>query len=701
MTSRLADRLVAARRRRFVGRENERELFRSALVAPELPFVLLHVYGPGGVGKTTLLKEFIAMSAELGIPALYVDARNVDPSPEGVLAALQLALGVTAPTHPLDVMAERGGRQVLVFDTFELLAPLVTWLREVLLPQLPDDTLIVFADRRPPVPAWYTDPGWQDLIHILALRNLSPNESKDYLSRRNIPPEHHAEVLTFTHGHPLALSLVADVFAHKGDMRFQAEATPDVVKALLEQLVQKVPGPSHRTALEVCALVRVTTESLLSHVLDTPEVHELFDWLRGLSFIESGPLGLFPHDLAREALSADLRWRNRNWYSELHRRVRNFYTASLEKASPLEQQLILFDYIFLHRDNPVVRPYLEWQESGTSVPGAMRKEDEPKLVEMVRQFEGDESAQIAAYWFGREPAGVLVFRDTEQNPTGFLMSVSLEQATNDDAEVDPAISSARRFLNANAALRSGEVAKHFRFWMAADTYQSVSPVQSLIFVNAVRQYFTPGLVYSFFPTADLAFWAPLFMYADLHHVADADFEIGGRRYGVYGHDWRAVPVMSWLSLLAEREIAASPEQAAPAPAPSPVVVLSEQEFESAVQEALRNFTRPDVLKGSPLLQSRLVIERAGATSGRGERIAALQRLVTDACAYLQQSPREAKFYRALFHTYLKPAATQEVAAEMLDLPFSTFRRHLKQGIDRVCEVLWQWELHGITTQPIS
>ncbi|MDQ3931134.1 MAG: ATP-binding protein, partial [Chloroflexota bacterium] len=57
MTSRLADRLVAARRRRFVGRENERELFRSALAAPELPFVLLHVYGPGGVGKTTLLKE--------------------------------------------------------------------------------------------------------------------------------------------------------------------------------------------------------------------------------------------------------------------------------------------------------------------------------------------------------------------------------------------------------------------------------------------------------------------------------------------------------------------------------------------------------------------------------------------------------------------------------------------------------------------
>jgi hypothetical protein len=697
MTLRLADRLVAARRRRFVGRENERELFRSALAAPELPFIMLHVYGPGGVGKTTLLKEFIAIAGEMGVPALYVDARNVDPSPEGVMAALQLALGLTAPENPIDVMAERGGRQVLFFDTFELLAPLVTWLREVMLPQLPDDTLIVFGDRRPPVPAWYTDPGWQDLIHILALRNLSPNESKDYLSRRNIPTEHHDEVLTFTHGHPLALSLVADVFAHKGDVHFQAEATPDVVKALLEQLVQKVPGPSHRTALEVCALVRVTTEALLSAVLDTEDVHELFDWLRGLSFIESGPLGLFPHDLAREALSADLRWRNRNWYSELHRRVRNFYTGNLEKASPLEQQLILFDYIFLHRDNPVVRPFLEWQESGTSVPGGMREEDVPKLVEMVREFEGDESAQIAAHWLQRQPGGVLVFRDTEQNPTGFLMSLSIEQITDADAEVDPAIRNARRFLNLNAPLRTGEVAKHFRFWMAADTYQAVSPIQSLIFVNAVRQYFTPGLVYSFFPTADAAFWAPLFAYADLQAVPDAEFEVGGRRYGIYGHDWRAVPVMSWLSLLAEREIATTPDQAGPAPAPSPVVVLSEQEFGSAVQEVVRNYARPDALKSSPLLQSRLVLERAGAGSSRAERIAALQKLVMEACDNLQSSPREAKFYRAIFHTYIKPAATQELAAEMLDLPFSTFRRHLKQGMTRICEILWQWELHGIAS----
>jgi hypothetical protein len=32
----------------------------------------------------------------------------------------------------------------------------------------------------------------------------------------------------------------------------------------------------------------------------------------------------------------------------------------------------------------------------------------------------------------------------------------------------------------------------------------------------------------------------------------ADFEIGGRRYGVFAHDWRVEPAEQWLRLKAER-----------------------------------------------------------------------------------------------------------------------------------------------------
>jgi hypothetical protein len=86
------------------------------------------------------------------------------------------------------------------------------------------------------------------------------------------------------------------------------------------------------------------------------------------------------------------------------------------------------------------------------------------------------------------------------------------------------------------------------------------------------------------------------------------------------------------------------------------------------------------------------MERAGAGSAEPERVAALRDLVKEAAQMLQTAPRDAKLHRALHHTYLQPAPTQEQAAEIMDVPFSTYRRHLKAGITRVTEILWQQEI---------
>jgi hypothetical protein len=146
---RLADRLAVARRRRFVGRAAELALFASALADPEPPSVLLHVHGPGGVGKTVLLGEFDRLAAEAGVPAVRLDGRDLDPSPPGFLAALGRALGEPPDGSPLEALARRP-RGVLLVDTYETLAPLDAWLRETLLPELPGGHLVVLAGRDPP-----------------------------------------------------------------------------------------------------------------------------------------------------------------------------------------------------------------------------------------------------------------------------------------------------------------------------------------------------------------------------------------------------------------------------------------------------------------------------------------------------------------------------------------------------------------------
>ena len=74
--ARIADRLASARRRRFVGRDEEIEIFRSALQSSEPSFVALHLNGAGGVGKTTLLQEFARVAGESGRTVVRIDGRK-------------------------------------------------------------------------------------------------------------------------------------------------------------------------------------------------------------------------------------------------------------------------------------------------------------------------------------------------------------------------------------------------------------------------------------------------------------------------------------------------------------------------------------------------------------------------------------------------------------------------------------------------
>ncbi|MFI5897401.1 AAA family ATPase [Actinoplanes sp. NPDC051513] len=59
MSTHLGDLLDTARRQRLVGRHRELASFDDA-VSGRSPRRLLFLYGPGGIGKTTLLREFRA-----------------------------------------------------------------------------------------------------------------------------------------------------------------------------------------------------------------------------------------------------------------------------------------------------------------------------------------------------------------------------------------------------------------------------------------------------------------------------------------------------------------------------------------------------------------------------------------------------------------------------------------------------------------
>lgn len=691
---RIADRLSAARRGRFVGRLTELELFRSALLSADPSFAVLYVYGPGGVGKTTLLHEYARVASICGRPVVHLDGRNVDPSPTGFLLAVRQSLGLEAADVTL-ITAQWPSNGVLLLDTYELMTPLDSWLRETFLPELPSQSSVVIAGRNAPEAPWRTEIEWAELTRIVPLHNLSSEESQTYLAARGIPADQYGNVLAFTQGHPLALALVADVLSQDHEAApFQPENEPDVLRILLERLVQNIPSVEHRLALEVCVRVWATTEAVLLGVLDVENVRELFEWLRSLSFIEQGPQGLFPHDLVREALDADMRWRNPDGFRQLNQRLSAWLRTRLEQARGAEQWRAWFDVLYLERHNPFIRPYFAWSAMGNAYVEPASPHDYAPILSMVRQHQGEVSAQIAGYWLQRQPQAFSAFRSAVGELFGFMASLDLHQATAEDIAADPAVLAALDYVKCHGPARQGEEIIYVRFWMDQEAYQQTSAALNLLAVSSTIYWTThPKLAWNFMVTANPTYYEPHFTSFHLWRTPEADFEIDGYRYGVFAHDWRVEPASVWLNLKAE--LASVTDLAAELPVKSPnstLLFLSEAEFAQAVRDALRDYTRPDQLATNPLMSSRLLI----AANGQVSSPITLQALLLEAVMKLEANPKDKKLYRAIWHTYLEPAETQELAAELLQIPFSTYRYHLAKGIERIGDWLWQRELNGAT-----
>ena len=131
-----------------------------------------------------------------------------------------------------------------------------------------------------PGSAWRTDPLWREGACVIGLRNLAADECARLLAARGIDAACHARLIEISHGHPLALTLLADVVAGSGEL--PSELGRDLVRELATRFGEQAPTDLHRRALEVCAHARVTTETLLADVLDAERARELFDWLASL-----------------------------------------------------------------------------------------------------------------------------------------------------------------------------------------------------------------------------------------------------------------------------------------------------------------------------------------------------------------------------------------------------------------------------------
>jgi hypothetical protein len=145
---------------------------------------------------------------------------------------------------------------------------------------------------------------------------------------------------------------------------------------------------------------------------------------------------------------------------------------------------------------------------------------------------------------------------------------------------------------------------------------------------------------------------------------------------VYGWDRRRWSLTDFMRLTARRELTGEtgpppPEMLKPPP-------LSQAAFAEAVRAALRDLHRADRLGASPLTDTALGPD--------------VREHLVGVIARVGEEPRGEVLGRVLDRTFLRPAPSQEAAAEVLGLPFSTYRRYLARATARLTDVLWAIEV---------
>lgn len=672
MAKNLAAVVEEARLRAFVGRAAEIAEFDAALRGG--PPRVLFVHGPGGIGKTTLLHRFRARARAAGRPVTAIDARGVDCSPDGVRDAFDRAVAGIGES------GAGGGaeRAVLLIDGYEHLGPIDGWVREEFLASVPEGMVVVLAGRTEPSAPWRADPGWRAITACGRLAALTPAESIELLRRAGVDGPRGAHLAALGQGHPLTLALLADAAA-AGPLPTGLADAPDLVAALMAQVVGDVPDEDHAAGLAVCAHAWLTTEDLLRSVVGE-RAPEIWAWLEARPYVTRGIDGLYAHALVREVLDADLRRRSPDGYRRIRRIIHAHVCDNLRHSDGTDPRFWAHQKIYLHRRSPLMGPLPALREQGAATVVPAEPDDHQVALETIERFEGGRSAELAERWFTAQPENLVVVRSPE-GIAGFAFHVVHPTDPSLCAD-DPVVAAALEHAARVSPARSGEQITIGRFLSGVHGHQRDPHAVLAGTVLSLIEWARKPLAWSFVAVCDPGFWIPAADYMAFDTRLAAEF--AGLRYTIFGNDWRRLPLQAWLDLMGERELSGAtgpppPELLRPAP-------LGRERFAEAVRLALRDLHRPDRLRGNALMGSALAAGLDGASADR------LVAILLAGIEQIGREPRAGTLHRVLDRTFVRGAPTQEAAAEVLGLPLSTYRRHLARALERLTDLLWAAEI---------
>jgi len=406
----------------YQGRAAQLARILGLLAAPDKLPRVVRLHGPAGIGKTAFAYELARTCDARGWPAVILDSRDFRhdaASLSEAVASRCAGLWEPASSRPL----------LLVLDTFEEMADVERDLWNIILPGIKGPVLVVLSGRyQAAIRA--TAGYWHGLIDDIELSGLSGTEAERLARLHGVRDAGTcAKVVAFAEGNPLFLTVAAQ---HARSAGPDVQLSGEVARPLIGLMTREITDPQARELLEAASLVRTFSQEILTEMTGR-DASAGFTALCRLSFVRVRPEGARVHDLVRESIAGDLRWRapvawqamRHRAYAYLARRV-----TSAANAGPFVQELLHL----AAASSAGARFYAAVRQPQVHV-RAVRPGDLARLLEVCRTgttrpgYPADERARQLESDFNAAQRQFAVTEDADGQITGFAYTIWLNSAS--------------------------------------------------------------------------------------------------------------------------------------------------------------------------------------------------------------------------------------------------------------------------------
>jgi hypothetical protein len=417
------------------------------------------------------------------------------------------------------------------------------------------------------------------------------------------------------------------------------------------------------------------------------------------------------HDIAARAIDRDLLSRDRPAYQALHQQLRRRALQHMRHTEGEEQARWALDVAWMHRFSPIMGPMVDWARAPRIYRSALRAADKPVIIHAARRAGGGLLEQSMRHWLEHRPDAFIVLREGRDKAVGALCVPLL--AAEDEAPASAACAFA--LSRSLGALRPGQrillqwlfdleaplhfPSPHFLHACAqACAHWYALPQLSLACHFVAREACSATQPASVATGAIEASSEQLLALLQAVGCQRRD-DVPGPQSVMAFRDHRGLDVDELFDRVGVMELTGEPLPVGQGV--DHVLVLAEEDFRDATRAALKCYRDLLTLSQSPLLRTALgkrAEQRFGLletdAAPYGEHALAPARALRwqlQQAAHTLKEAKDPQLFACIEHTYLSPAPSQDIAAELVGLPFSTYRRRLAAAVELVIDRLWAAE----------